>query len=47
MIDRMRPIRKLRRGVIILPSAFTLLNLFFGFYAIVAAARGEFEWPAT
>ncbi len=44
MIDRMRPARRLRRGIIILPSAFTLANLFFGFYAIVAATRGDFEW---
>jgi CDP-diacylglycerol--serine O-phosphatidyltransferase len=28
--------------VIILPSAFTLGNLFFGIYAIVAASRGDF-----
>lgn len=35
---------KLQRGVIILPSAFTLGNLFFGIYAIVAATRGDFEW---
>jgi len=34
----------LQRGVIILPSAFTLGNLFFGIYAIVAATRGDFEW---
>ncbi len=32
---------QLQRGIIILPSAFTLANLFFGFYAIVAATRGE------
>ena len=44
MIDRMRPVRRLRKGIIILPSAFTMLNLFFGFYAIVAATRGDFEW---
>ncbi len=44
MIDRMRPVRRLRRGIIILPSAFTMSNLFFGFYAIVAAARGDFAW---
>ncbi len=36
----------LRRGVIILPSAFTLGNLFFGFYAIVSAVRGNFTWAA-
>jgi CDP-diacylglycerol---serine O-phosphatidyltransferase len=35
---------KLQKGIIILPSAFTLANLFFGFYAIVATTRGEFEW---
>lgn len=42
-----RPPRRhsnLQRGVIILPSAFTLGNLFFGIYAIVAAARGDFTW---
>jgi len=44
VIDRMRPVRRLQRGIIILPSAFTMSNLFFGFYAIVAATRGDFEW---
>ncbi len=41
-----RPPRRetLQRGVIILPSAFTLGNLFFGMYAIVAASRGDFVW---
>jgi len=34
----------MQRGIIILPSAFTLGNLFFGIYGIVAATRGEFEW---
>jgi len=34
----------LQRGVIILPSAFTLGNLFFGVYAMVAASRGDFLW---
>jgi CDP-diacylglycerol--serine O-phosphatidyltransferase len=36
----MRP--RLQRGVIILPSALTMLNLFFGMWAIVSAARGDF-----
>ena len=36
----------LQRGVIILPSAFTLGNLYFGVFAIVAATRGEFESAA-
>lgn len=41
-----RPPRKetLQRGVIILPSAFTLGNLFFGIHAIVAATRGDLAW---
>ena len=36
----------LQRGIIILPSAFTLGNLFFGVYAMVAASRGDFQWAA-
>ncbi len=36
------PRAQLQRGVIILPSAFTLGNLFFGMHAIVAASRGDF-----
>jgi CDP-diacylglycerol--serine O-phosphatidyltransferase len=39
----MTPVRpRLQRGVIILPSALTLGNLFFGIWAIVSAARGDF-----
>ena len=45
-LRRERPRGNLRRGVIILPSAFTLGNLFFGFYAIVAAFRGDFIWAS-
>jgi CDP-diacylglycerol---serine O-phosphatidyltransferase len=37
---------RLQRGVIILPSAFTLGNLFLGIWAIVAASRGMFETAA-
>lgn len=33
---------RLAQGIIIIPSAFTLANLFFGFYAIVATSRGDF-----
>ncbi len=44
MIRRVRPKRaRLQRGIIILPSAFTLGNLFLGIYAMVSAYRGEFE----
>jgi CDP-diacylglycerol---serine O-phosphatidyltransferase len=35
--------RRLRRGVVVLPSAFTLGNLFLGVWAVVAASRGQFE----
>ncbi|HIF38749.1 MAG TPA: CDP-diacylglycerol--serine O-phosphatidyltransferase [Gemmatimonadetes bacterium] len=42
MRDQDNPTKKLRKGIIILPSAFTLANLFFGFYAIVATTRGDF-----
>jgi CDP-diacylglycerol---serine O-phosphatidyltransferase len=43
----MRPVRpRLQRGVIIVPSALTLGNLFFGIWAIVSAARGDFERAA-
>jgi len=37
---------RLQRGVIILPSALTLGNLFFGIWAIVSATRGQFETAA-
>jgi CDP-diacylglycerol--serine O-phosphatidyltransferase len=43
MVDSMSPRRRrLRRGVVILPSAFTLGNLFLGIWAIVNASRGEY-----
>lgn len=35
--------RRLKRGVIVLPSAFTLGNLFLGVWAIVSASRGRYE----
>ncbi len=38
--------RRLQQGVIIVPSALTLGNLFFGIWAIVSAARGEFTTAA-
>jgi CDP-diacylglycerol--serine O-phosphatidyltransferase len=42
--DRPRRRPQLRQGIIILPSAFTLGNLFFGIYALVTAARGDMIW---
>ncbi|HUE95401.1 MAG TPA: CDP-diacylglycerol--serine O-phosphatidyltransferase [Longimicrobiaceae bacterium] len=38
--------RRLQRGIIVLPSAFTLGNLFLGFWAMVSASRGNFELAA-
>lgn len=40
----MRPLPRpaMRRAVVLLPNGFTLANLFFGIYAIVNSARGEF-----
>ncbi|MCR4339759.1 MAG: CDP-diacylglycerol--serine O-phosphatidyltransferase [Gemmatimonadaceae bacterium] len=35
--------RRVRRAVVVLPNGFTLVNLFFGIFAIVAASRGEFS----
>lgn len=34
--------RGMRRVVVVVPSLFTLFNLFFGFWAMVLSARGEF-----
>lgn len=43
----MRPTRRhLQRGIIVLPSAFTLGNLFLGFWAMISASRGHFETAA-
>jgi CDP-diacylglycerol---serine O-phosphatidyltransferase len=36
----------MRRVVVVIPSAFTLGNLFFGFWAIVSAYRGNYMWAA-
>jgi CDP-diacylglycerol--serine O-phosphatidyltransferase len=35
--------RRVRRAVVVLPNGFTLVNLFFGIFSIVAASRGEFD----
>jgi len=36
------PLIPLRRVVIVVPSLFTLFNLFFGIWSMVLASRGEF-----
>lgn len=41
--DRRRP-DGIRRVVVVVPSFFTLANLFFGFWAIVMAFNGNFKW---
>lgn len=38
--------QRMRRGIVILPNAFTLGNLFFGFWAIISALRGEYSFAA-
>jgi hypothetical protein len=34
--------RRVRRAIIVVPSLFTLANLFFGIWAIVLASQGQF-----
>ena len=40
-------IRKRRKGIYILPNLFTLAALFGGFYAIVMAMNGRFDFAAV
>src|SRR6058998_4199993 len=41
-----KPARRFRRGVYLLPSMFTLANMFCGYACIVYAMRGELEKAA-
>lgn len=41
-----RPARRFRRGVYLLPSMFTVGNLFCGYACIIYAMRGEFDTAA-
>src|SRR5204863_8643966 len=41
-----RPRRRFRRGVYLLPSLFTLGNMFCGYACVVYAMRGEYETAA-
>ncbi|MGV3707899.1 MAG: CDP-diacylglycerol--serine O-phosphatidyltransferase [Gemmatimonas sp.] len=41
-LSRNKPVKR-KRVVTTLPNGFTLANLFFGIFAIVAATRGEFD----
>src|SRR5215204_7668864 len=38
------PRPSIRQVVVVMPSAFTLGNLFFGFWSIVSAFNGNFRW---
>ena len=38
--------RRIARPIVLLPNGFTLLNLFFGIFAIVAASRGNYQGAA-
>ena len=40
--SRKRGKDRLRRGIYILPNIFTSLNIFFGFYAVIASVNGKF-----
>ncbi|MBI4445934.1 MAG: CDP-diacylglycerol--serine O-phosphatidyltransferase [Acidobacteria bacterium] len=42
-----KPAKKLRRSVYLLPSLFTVGNIFAGFYALLAVVRGEHEQAAV
>jgi CDP-diacylglycerol---serine O-phosphatidyltransferase len=46
LIPRREGLRRpsMRQVVVVMPSAFTLGNLFFGFWAIVSAFNGNFRW---
>lgn len=39
--------RRFARPIVLLPNGFTLLNLFFGVFAIVTASRGNYQTAAT
>lgn len=42
-LERRRP-QGIRRVVVVVPSFFTLANLFFGFWSVIAAFSGNFKW---
>jgi len=44
--EAMREKRRLRRGIYLLPTCFTVGNLFCGFFSLVEASRGQFELAA-
>src|SRR5215467_3779386 len=47
MSDRDKKNRRLRRGIYVLPTLFTIGTIFCGFYALVNATKGEFDLAAV
>ncbi len=47
MSDHDRKNRRLRRGIYVLPTLFTIGTIFCGFYALVNATKGEFDLAAV
>lgn len=45
-LKRRRDRSRLRRGIYIVPSLFTVANIFCGFQSVVQSTRGHFEWAA-
>lgn len=45
-VEEPGPVRPRRKGIYILPNLFTLAALFGGFYAVVMAMNGQFEFAA-
>ncbi len=43
-LDRRQRTGRMRRVVVVIPSALTLGNLFLGFWAMISAYRGNFTW---
>lgn len=46
-ITKTRKKERSRRGIYVLPNIFTSLNLFFGFYAVIASINGKFVTAAV
>ncbi len=45
-LRRRRDRTRIRRGIYIVPSLFTVANIFCGFLSIIHGSRGDFEWAA-
>ncbi len=45
--ERSKRRERLKRGIYVLPSLFTVANIFCGFYSVVLSMRGDFELSAV